>query len=212
MFNLEINSKDGSGNPCSWIYVSISKKASPLLVKEVIERLKCLRNVIIATYDSKQKYDESSLTVIDYCIVVPPPATSLSAKQQTHVLGRGVFSEIEFFRNQNTPVYVVSGIKRGLIVNEIDAIVQKPNPSDWNHWGYIRVNRTEKDLVEYNFTYATTYCSVKWLSQESTSDKDDFPWTNVMESAQRVPVKASDQSPGESKSELSHLALLKPFI
>ena len=212
MFNLEINSKDGSGKVSEWIYVSISKKANPLLVKEVIERLKCLKNVIIATYDSKQKDDESALHAFEYCIVVPPPVTSLSVQQQTHVLGRGVFSEIEFFRNHNTPVYVVSGIKRGLIVNEIDAIVQKPNQSDWRHWGYIRVNRTEKDLIEYNFDYTTDYCSVKWLIQESTSDKNDFPWTNVMESAQRVPVKASDQSPGESKSELSHLALLKRFI
>ena len=168
MFNLEINSKDGSGKVSEWIYVSISKKANPLLVKEVIERLKCLKNVIIATYDSKQKYDESRLPAIDYCIVVPPPATSLSAKQQTHVLGRGVFSEIEFFRNQNTPVYVVSGIKRGLIVNEIDALVPNSNTSDWNNWGYVRVNRTEKDLVEYNFDYTTDYCSIKWLSLEST--------------------------------------------
>lgn len=212
MFNLEIGNRNESGNPCSWIYVSISKKANPLLVKEVIERLKCLRNVIIATYDSKQKYDESALSIIKYCIVVPPPATSLNAKLQTHVLGRGVFSEIEFFRNQNTPVYVVSGIKRGLIVNEIDALVPNSNTSDWNNWSYVRVNRTEKDLVEYNFDYTTDYCSVKWLSLESTSDKDDFPWTNVMESAQGVPIKTSNQSPGESKSELSHLALLKRFI
>lgn len=212
MFNLEIGNGNESGNPRSWVYVSISKKASPLLVKEVIERLKCIKNVIIATYDSKQKYDESALSAIEYCIVVPSPATSLSAQHQTHVLGRGVFSEIEFFRNQNTPVYVVAGINRGLIVNEIDAIVPKPNTSDWNHWGYIRVNRTEKDLIEYNFNYTTDYCSVKWLSQEFPSDKDDFPWTNVMESAQGVPVKASGQSPGESKSELSHLALLKRFI
>ena len=123
-----------------------------------------------------------------------------------------MFSEIDFFMQQGTPVYVVAGIKRGLIVNEIEALVPNSNTSDWNNWGYVRVRRTEKDLVEYNFAYATDYCSVKWLSQESTSDKDDFPWTNVMESAQRVPVKASDQSPGESKSELSHLALLKPFI
>lgn len=212
MFNLELTNKNGSGHASDWIYVSISKKASPLLVKEVIERLKCLKNVIIATYDSKQKYDESALSAIEYCIVVPPPATSLSVKQQTHILGRGVFSEIEFFQNQNTPVYVVAGINRGLIVNEIEALVPNSNTSDWNNWGYVRLRRTEKDLVEYNFDYAMDYCSVKWLSQEFTSDKDNFPRTNAMESAQRVPIKASDQNPGESKSELSHLALLKRFI
>ena len=202
MFNIELANPDITQGSARWVYVSISKKADPTLVKEVLQRMRCLKNVMICTYDQSHKYDRSDLITASTCIVIPPAPNNITDNNLTHILGRGVFSEIEFFRENNIPVYVVAGINEGILVNEVEALVAKPDATDWNRWGYVRVNRTEIDLSNYDFPYTPEYCSAVYLTAPTQSPaQETFPG---------IPCKGDD-TPTSHEPTL-HIALLKHCI
>lgn len=202
MLNLELVNTDLTSGAARWVYVSISKKADPTLVKEVLERMRCLKNIMICTYDQSKKYDQSVLIAASACIVIPPAPNNITDNYLTHILGRGVFSEIEFFRENNTPVYVVAEINKGILVNEVDALVPKPDATDWNRWGYVRVNRTEIDLSNYDFPYTPEYRSAVYLTAPTQSPaQETFPG---------ISCKGFDAP--TSHEPTIHLALLKQFV
>ena len=188
MFNLDLVNPDLTKGCAHWIYVSISKKANPAIVKEVMERLHCLKNVMICTYDKNKKYDQTALLVIATCIVIPPAPEIGEGRLQKHKVGRGVYSEIEYFRSHSIPVYVFAEISEGILVNEIQDYYQLPKTTDWNEWGIIIVKRTETDLINYGFADTDLYSNSTYLTVP----------TDVMQK--------------ENEEPRVHMALLKKFF
>ena len=188
MFNLDLVNPDLTKGCAHWIYVSLSTKANPAIVKEVMERLHCLKNVMICTYDKNKKYDQTALLVIATCIVIPPAPEIGEGRLQKHKVGRGVYSEIEYFRSHSIPVYVFAEIGEGILVNEIQDYYQLPKTTDWNEWGIIIVKRTETDLINYGFADTDLYSNSTYLTVP----------TDVMQK--------------ENEEPRVHMALLKKFF